>query len=108
MEHKDRALEQGHDPNIRGRSHYANEAQVTSTDRPILETELGHEDGAMLDRPNEVEGEARDIDINATPMSEITGAPDPGTTQETIDGLDETEEAVRHAAEDITTGPRRL
>ncbi len=33
-------------------------------------------------------------------MSEITGAGDPGTTDETIDGLDETEEAVRQAAED--------
>lgn len=107
MRHRDRALEAGRDPNVRRRSHYANERQVISTDEPILETEFGHEDGAMLDRPNDIEGAARKEGIDAQPMSEVTDHPDPGTTEETIDGLDETAEATRQAAEDRPTRGRR-
>lgn len=105
MRHRDRALEEGRDPNVRGESRYANEGDVPADVQPLLETAEGHEDGAMLDRPNPVEGEIRDIDVDAMPRSEITAEGDPGGDHETIDGLDDTEEAVRSAAEDRPLRP---
>lgn len=46
-------------------------------------------------------------DIGARPRSEITGKHDEGSgANETIDGLDEMAESIRHAAEDIPTGAR--
>lgn len=107
MRHRDRALEAGRDPNIRGRSHYANERQVTGTDEPVLDTVTGEEESAELKGPEHAEDGTDAVDIDARPMSEVTGEPDPGTTDETIDGLDETEEATRRAAEDLPTGAHR-
>jgi hypothetical protein len=101
MRHRDRALEAGRDPGIRGTSHFAGTGSIDPADEPLFDTAQGHEDGAMLEGGgNPVEAEARAIPIDAQPMSEVTGDPDPGTTRETIDGLDETEEATRQAAED--------
>jgi len=41
------------------------------------------------------------------PRSEITGGAESGTPDETADGLDPTEEEVRHQAEDHPVGSRR-
>lgn len=104
MRHRDRMTEAA--GTVRGRhGHYANQRDAAAADEPLLETPTGREDGAMLDRPNPVEGEARSVDVEAQPASEITGKPDPGTTRETPDGLDETEEAVRRAAENRRIPP---
>lgn len=104
MRHRDRALETGQDSNVRGESQYANEADMSEAEAVLLDTPQGHEDGASLDRPNLLDGEIRDIDVNAVPLSEITGTVEAGGDPETIDGLDETEEAVRSAAEDRPLG----
>lgn len=109
MRHRDRAVEAGRDPGVRRESHFADTGDVAAADAALLDTPFGHEDGAMLEGGgNPVEGEARAIPIDAMPMSEITGLPDPGTTRETIDGLDETEEATRRAAEDYAPDRDRL
>lgn len=101
MLHRDRALEGGRDPGVRRASRFANAGDPVIGDDPLLETPAGREDGAMgAGGADPVEGEARSYDVDAEPMSERTGLPDPGTTRETIDGLDETEEATRRAAED--------
>ena len=99
MRHRDRALEADADPGRRG-PHYANQREIARNDEPLLETATGREDGATTEDPGPLEGEIRAIDVDAQPMSEVTGHPDPGTTDETIDSLDETAEAVREAAED--------
>ncbi|BBK32676.1 hypothetical protein EDC65_5183 [Stella humosa] len=99
MRHRDRTLEAGEDPGKRG-SHYANQREVALRDEPLLESATGREDGATTADPGPLEGEARSIDVEAQPMSEVTGHPDPGTTAETVDGQDETAEAVRRTAED--------
>lgn len=102
MRQWDRALEAGRDPGVRRQSHFANTGDPAVEEGDPLQTPAGREDGAGgAGGPDPVEGEARAIDVGAVPMSEITGAPDPGTTHETIDGLDETEEATRRAAEDF-------
>lgn len=109
MRHRDRALEAGRDPGVRRESRFADSGEVDREDEVLLDTPFGHEDGAMLEGgANAVEGEARSIPIDAVPMSEMTGLPDPGTTRETIDGLDETEEATRRAAEDYVPDHDRI
>ncbi|MFM9860796.1 hypothetical protein RUR49_20255 [Pseudoxanthobacter sp. M-2] len=109
MRHRDRAAEAGRDPGVGRPSRYADTASIDPADEPLLDTAFGHEDGAMLEGGgNPVEAEARAIPIDAQPMSEVTGRPDPGTTFETIDGLDETEEATRRAAEDYAPDRDRM
>ena len=47
-------------------------------------------------------------DIESRPRSEITGRHDEGSgANETVDGLDEYQEAARHGAEDIPSSERR-
>ena len=47
-------------------------------------------------------------DIESRPRSEITGRHDEGSgANETVDGLDEYQEAARHGAEDIPASERR-
>jgi len=89
---------------------YANKAEVASRDRPLLETPAGRSDDAGLDahgNPTIADAEVHRGDVGAVPRSEVTGAHEPGTGDETIDGLDETEEAVRIAAEDTPIGSGR-
>lgn len=90
-------------------THYANEAEVAPADRAVLETPGGRADNAGVDRGSSgiFEAEVASIPVGARPMSEITAHHDAGSANETIDGLDETEEAVRAAAEDIPPGRRR-
>jgi hypothetical protein len=82
-------------------------AEVAPADRVLLDSDLGHEDDHGITLPealayDELEG----ADVGARPVSEITAEPDPGTPDETIDGLDPTEEAVRREAEDRPVGFR--
>ena len=47
-------------------------------------------------------------EASSRPLSEITGRRDEGTgANETVDGLDEYQEATRHGAEDIPASERR-
>lgn len=70
----------------------------------IFETPFGRDDDRGTIAGTRAIEEIEDIDLSAVPLSEITGAPEPGTPTETVDGLDETEEAVRQMAEDVETG----
>ena len=85
---------------------YADQADVIGSDRPVLETPGGRSvDRDPADR-SDSDDEARRQDVGAIPRSAVTGAPEPGMGgAETEDGLSETEEAIRRAAEDISTGP---
>jgi hypothetical protein len=87
---------------------YANEPEVATRDRPLLDTPAGRDDDRGLsDRNTMADEDVRSVPVGATPRSDVTGAPEPGTTSETADGLDETEEAVRLDAEDTPTGDGR-
>lgn len=83
-------------------SRYANGAQVGDADAPVLPGIAGREDNQGAD-PASVSSLDIAQPIGAVPRREVTGAHEPGTgADETIDGLSETEEAVRRAAEDET------
>jgi hypothetical protein len=83
-------------------SQYANTAQVSASDRPLLPGITGREDDLGADPASPA---AVDVDqpIGAQPRSAITGQHQPGMgADETVDGLSGTEEALRAAAEDET------
>lgn len=79
------------------------ESGVAPADRVLLETPLGREnDFGAADRGTLNEDEVRRPEVMSRPKSAITGRHDEGSgANETIDGLDEIQEAMRHAAEDI-------
>ena len=71
-------------------------------DAALLESPLGRENDFGAEPGTLAEDEIRHPEIGARPMSTITGRHDEGSgANETIDGLDEIQEAVRHGAEDI-------
>ena len=71
-------------------------------DRALLESPLGRENDFGADPGTLAEDEIRHPEVGAHPKSEITGRHDEGSgANETIDGLDEMQEAVRHATEDL-------
>lgn len=76
---------------------------IAPADRVLLETPLGREnDFGAADRGTLADDEVRRPEIAARPRSEITGRHDEGSgANETIDGLDEVQEALRHSVEDI-------
>ena len=78
-------------------------AEVPTADRVLLESPLGREnDFGRADNGTLSEDEVVRPEINSQPKSAITGRHDEGSgANETIDGLDEIQEAMRHAAEDI-------
>ena len=83
-------------------SSYANTVEVDETDAPALLGIAGREDNLGADPASE---STLDIvqPVGAVPRSEVTGAHQPGMgADETADGLSETEEAARRAAEDET------
>ena len=54
------------------------------------------------------EDDVRVPDASSRPLSEVTGRHDEGSgANETVDGLDEYQEAARHGAEDIPAAERR-
>jgi hypothetical protein len=90
------------------KSPYADEPEISEWDRPLLETGMGrNDDRGLSSRGNAMDADVHNVPIGAEPRSEVTGAPDPGTTNETEDGLDEIEEGVRLSAEDTPTGDGR-
>lgn len=76
---------------------------TSPSDNLLLETPLGREnDFGAADRDDVVDAEIRRPEIASHPRSEVTGRHDEGSgANETIDGLDEYQEAVRHGAEDV-------
>ncbi|RAI40401.1 hypothetical protein [Rhodoplanes roseus] len=84
---------------------FADQAEVIAQDRPVLETPTGRSaERDPADRTG-FDDEAHRDDVGAVPRSAVTGAHEPGTGANEQDGLDETSETVRRAAEDIGTGP---
>ena len=79
------------------------ETTISPSDRVLLETPLGREnDFGLADHGTLNEDEVVRPEIASRPKSEVTGRHDEGSgANETIDGLDEIQEAMRHAAEDI-------
>ena len=71
-------------------------------DSVLLESPLGRENDFGADPGTLAEDEIRHPEVGAHPKSEITGRHDEGSgANETIDGLDEMQEAARHGAEDL-------
>ena len=82
-------------------------AVLKPEDRVLLESPLGREDDFGADPGTLAEDEIRHPEVGAHPKSEITGRHDEGSgANETIDGLDEMQEAVRHATEDLPASER--
>lgn len=83
-------------------SSYANGAQVGDADAPVLPGIAGREDNLGADPASESRLDIAQP-VGAVPRSEVTGAHEPGMgANETVDGLSDTEEAARRAAEDET------
>jgi len=84
------------------------EGEILPSDAPLLETPSGREnDFGAADEGRLNEDELRRPEVLSRPRSEITGRHDEGSgANETIDGLDEIQEAMRHGAEDIPLSER--
>jgi hypothetical protein len=92
---------------IRGPHEFANESELDVTDRTLVPP-TAREEGHVPDEPvSDFDSEVHSHRPGGRPRSEITGGPEGGTPDETTDGLDPTEEAVRHEAEDHTVSTRR-
>jgi len=79
---------------------YANTAQVRGSDQVLLPGIAGREDDLGADPASPSVADVNQP-VGARPRSDVTGQPQPGMgANETTDGLSETEEAVRAAAED--------
>ncbi|MDQ2082532.1 hypothetical protein RA307_20285 [Xanthobacteraceae bacterium Astr-EGSB] len=85
---------------------YAELREVSPRDAPFLETPAGRaDDDGASDPTSPASDEIHRQDVGATPRSTVTGRHQPGMGgEETEDGLSGSEEAVRHAAEDVGTG----
>jgi hypothetical protein len=90
------------------REQYANNPDVIGSDRPVLPSETGREEGLAEDETmSDFEAEVSSHPPGGRPRSDVTGRAEPGSTNETVDGLDETEDAVRRAAEELPAARRR-
>src|SRR5690349_5917375 len=86
-------------------SEFANEGELPRTDPALSDTPTGREDHLGLAEAPPLVGSEIKKPIGAQPRSEITGQHDAGSgANETVDGLTETEEALRQAAEDTPSG----
>ena len=88
-------------------SPYANTGEIRDDERDLIESFTGRENnhGAPPGTPL---GEIVRQSPGAMRRSQITGKHDEGTeANETADGLNESDEAIRHGAEDIPIGERR-
>jgi hypothetical protein len=85
---------------------YAELREVSSRDASLLETPAGRaDDNGASDPTSPANDEIRRPDVRATPRSAVTDHHEPGTgAEENEDGLSDTEEAIRRAAEDVGTG----
>ena len=84
------------------------EGEVLPSDAPLLETPMGREnDFGAADENTLAEDEIERPEVLSHPRSEVTGRHDEGSgANETIDGLDEYQEAARQGAEDIPVSER--
>ena len=84
------------------------EGEVIPSDAPLLETPMGREnDFGASDESAENNDEIERPEVLSRPRSEITGRHDEGSgANETVDGLDEYQEAARRGAEDIPVSDR--
>ena len=81
-------------------SHYANRAEISDADSPLLMSPTGREDNQGAE-PGSLAQPDVEKPVGAEPRSAITGRHEPGMgANETIDGLSGTEESARLAAED--------
>jgi hypothetical protein len=81
---------------------YANTAQVQGSDQVLLPGITGREDDLGADPASPSAADVNKL-VGAGPRGDVTGGHQPGMgANETTDGLSETEEAVRAAAEDGT------
>ncbi len=72
----------------------------------VLPGPTGREDNKGAD-PGTLAAEEIDQPVGAKPRSNVTGRHDPGSgANETVDGLSDTEEMTRRAAEDTAPGTR--
>jgi hypothetical protein len=86
------------------RSEYANQPEVLERDVPALEGSTGREDSQGAEPGSANAGDVQQP-VGAWQRSADTGHHDDGMgANETIDGLNDTEEMTRQAAEDIPTG----
>ena len=85
----------------RGKSRYANTSGLAEDDRAVLVTPGGETHDRGADQPGSMTDEEVRRPVGATPRSQVTDQPQPGVSaEETADGLDDVEEAVRLSAED--------
>src|SRR5436305_11881768 len=87
---------------------FANEGEVSDADSPLVPTPSGREEGGLQDeQAGDFQEEVESHEPGGTPLSTITGGPQSGTPEETLDGLDPISESVRHEAEDHPVSSRR-
>jgi hypothetical protein len=81
----------------------APEGKVSPSDAPVLETPVGRKNDFGASDENRLnDDEIQRPEVLSRPRSETTNRHDEGSgANETIDGLDEIQEAVRHGAEDV-------
>lgn len=85
-------------------SEFANQTEVSEQDSTLLGRIVGREDQNGAES-GFLGADDTNLPLGATPQSVITGRHDDGSdANETIDGLNESEEMTRHLAEDIPTG----
>jgi hypothetical protein len=89
-----------------GREGYASVPAMDPDAEPLLESPVGREnDYGAADQGTPADDEVRRPEADAHTVGEVTGHHDPGTgAEETEDGFDDYEEAVRHGSEDLPTG----
>jgi hypothetical protein len=86
----------------RAKTGYANTAQVSSSDAPVLPSATGRDGNMGADPASDMAAEI-DQPIGAEPRSAITGHHEPGMgANETVDGLNDSEEMLRQATADET------
>jgi hypothetical protein len=98
QEERDDALEQDRA--------YANEADVDPSDRVLIDAEAEDENRDPADREAGTLGDDDALyqDVGTMPKSGVTAAVPGNDDNETLDGLDELDDAVRSQAEDRATG----
>lgn len=94
------------DPNTGTEGIYANRADISPADRALLESATAEAAREAADKQPGTLADDDDVnsDVRAEPLSETTRGFETSGYEETADGLDDTEEAVREQAEDRATG----
>jgi hypothetical protein len=83
-------------------STFANEGEVNAADRTLLQTPGGEDTDRVPEETSLHDQEAGEAP--AMPRSAVTAFHDPGTDDETEDGLREVDEALRRGAEEVPIG----